>query len=100
MFLFQTKVDLHGDTSLDRMENVALVGTENSMSQIDQQGSRVMTMMLDGKQFKVPTGVVNVRRTFCENEILLDSHGNVVPMNNVVMNFHPLHGIERYTLMI
>lgn len=99
LLFFQTEADPHGDTSLERTGNAALVSTENSMSQIDQQGSRVMTVLLDGKQFEVPAGVVDVRRTFGDNAILLDSHGHVVPTNDVGMTFHPLHGSESYTLL-
>lgn len=91
---FKTEADLNIDTSLERTGNAAIVSTEN-----DQRGSRVMTVLLDGKQFEVPVGVVDVRRTFGDTAVLLDSHGHVVPTNDSGMTFHPLHGSESYTLL-
>lgn len=93
LLCFQTEADLNSDTLLERTGNAAIVSNEN-----DQQGSRVMTVLVDGKQVEVSAGVVDVRRTFGGTAELLDSHGHVVPTNGMGMTFHPLHGSESYTL--
>eukprot|EP01018_Ginkgo_biloba_P015096 Gb_29059 [translate_table: standard] len=91
-------------TLFDRIGNAAVASAEHGIAQSKisvsaQHGSGTMTVLLDGKRWEVPTGVVDVRRTFGDNTILLDSRGHMVPTNDAGVTFHPLHASESYTLL-
>lgn len=66
---------------------------------LNQQESGVMTILLDGKLWEVPVGVVDIRKMFGDTALLVDAHGNVVPMNDAGITFHPLHASENYSLI-
>jgi hypothetical protein len=65
----------------------------------DTHGSGTTTGQADGKPWQVPNVVVDVRRMFGENAVLVDSRGHMVPTNDMGVSFHPLHASEGYTVL-
>lgn len=76
-----------------------LISNVTEIPVLNQQASGVMTILLDGKLWEVPVGVVDIRKMFGDTALLVDTHGNVVPTNDVGITFHPLHASENYSLI-
>lgn len=63
------------------------------------RGSSTTTGQADGKPWQVPSVVVDVRRMFGENAVLVDSRGHMVPTNDMGVSFHPLQASEGYRVL-
>ncbi|KAH9314597.1 hypothetical protein KI387_023224, partial [Taxus chinensis] len=99
LIYLQSEADVEADALLERPRNSTIACTANEISVSNQQEFGVMTVLLDGKWCEVPIGVVDVRKMFGDNALLLDSHGHVVPTNDAGITFHPLHASESYSLI-
>ncbi|XP_057857668.1 WUSCHEL-related homeobox 12 isoform X1 [Cryptomeria japonica] len=95
----QTEADGEADALLMRSKSTTVCCTAHEIPVSNQQASGVMTVLLDGKQWEVPVGVVDVRKMFGDTALLVDTHGHVVPTNDAGITFHPLHASERYSLI-
>lgn len=60
--------------------------------------SSLLNILVDGKLLEIPSGVVDVKGSFGETAILLDSHGQNVRTDDAGMTLQPLHAGESYRL--
>ncbi|CAM6105201.1 unnamed protein product [Calypogeia fissa] len=60
--------------------------------------SSLLNIMVDGKLLEIPSGVIDVKGSFGETAVLLDSHGQNVRTDDAGMTLQPLHAGESYSL--
>jgi hypothetical protein len=58
----------------------------------------LLNILVDGKILEIPSGVIDVKGSFGESAILLDSHGENVRTDDAGMTLQPLHAGESYRL--
>lgn len=79
--------------------SVEVGNRDHDATQAYTHGSGTTTGQADGKPWQVPNVVVDVRRMFGENAVLVDSRGHMVPTNDMGVSFHPLHASEGYAVL-
>ncbi|KAJ7555281.1 hypothetical protein O6H91_05G029900 [Diphasiastrum complanatum] len=71
---------------------------QSEYASADNQEASLSTIIIHGKPWKICSGLVDVRTTFGETAVLLDSGGFIYPTNEAGITVQPLQAGESYTL--
>ncbi|KAL2653322.1 hypothetical protein R1flu_021450 [Riccia fluitans] len=73
-------------------------GFERGFAPGGSEDSSLLTVLVDGKSWDVPSGVIDVKSSTGESTPLMDTRGQAARGNEAGISHQPLHGLERYRL--